>query len=322
MPAIADLMVNTHLTNFAVQYHNDKFIADKVSPVVIVPKPTGTYSEFDPEDAYKHHESLRGPDAEAQHVDWGVTDKGFLCQDYALRHFVSDKKVRAATAPIQPKKVATKMLLHDLNIGREIRVRDMVANENNYDNVMTLDDTAGKEYLDNAASKPFDLFESARELSLEDPNILVCNRQGFWTLAHHADIIGTVSGGATTQQPAKVLREKLAELLEFDEVIVGELKVKARSRKSGMATVRLWGNYMALLYVETSLSLDALSWSYTMRWKGGAGSKDGWKVREYPGYSRGGGVWIEPETCETQHVCCTGVGVLIKNPINPANALP
>ena len=125
---VGSVHIDRALTNVAVQYQNNEFIADSVMPVIRVAKKSDKYFKFKPETMFNvaavdvvGAESMPGRPAA------GLDTPGtFSCTDRALMDFISIDEELNADVPLQPRIDVTEILTNYLGLAREVRTGVLV----------------------------------------------------------------------------------------------------------------------------------------------------------------------------------------------------
>ena len=126
MPPSNELHVDAVLTNLSLKYVNEELIADMVLPIVKVVKRSNKFFVYDKKDTYKIVDSLVGPKAQPNEVDWAVGTDNYSVSDYALADYVPLEDADNADAPLDVRIDTNEFLNQWLALGREKRVADLV----------------------------------------------------------------------------------------------------------------------------------------------------------------------------------------------------
>ncbi len=107
-----EVHVDQVLTNFAVEYTEPMFVAEKLFPKVEVSKQSDKYPVYRPEEWLRIMEYERGPNAFSQEVDFSFSRDTFYCNDHALKDFVADSTLNNAAPD------ASRFLEHSKRVSR------------------------------------------------------------------------------------------------------------------------------------------------------------------------------------------------------------
>ncbi|MEC7121105.1 MAG: phage capsid protein, partial [Pseudomonadota bacterium] len=141
---------------------------------------------------------------------------------------------------------ATEALTDLVLLGREKRVADAVFGAGSYASGFkeTLSGTDQWDDYDN--SNPREQMLDVLDLPLMRPNVLVLG-QAVWTkLRQHPKLVSSVLGNSGQQ--GTITRQQLAELLEIEEVLVGQGWVNLAKPGQDPQMVRVWGKHASLIH--------------------------------------------------------------------------
>src|SRR3954449_7651985 len=114
------LGVDPMLTNVAIGYTNDDYIAELLLPSLPVAKQTGKHFIYD-RAQFRNNKTKRGMGAPSQETTLSLTTGlPYSCEDHAQKMFVTDEDVKNAIGPSDPFVDATEFVTEQLLIDREI----------------------------------------------------------------------------------------------------------------------------------------------------------------------------------------------------------
>lgn len=266
---VGSVHIDRALTNVAVQYQNNEYIADSVFPVVRVGKKSDKYFKFKPETMFNiaavdvvGAESMPGRPAA------GLDTPGtFSCTDRALMDFISIDEELNADAPLQPRIDVTEILTNYLMLAREKRIADIVFGSGNYgSNTSAL---SGSDQWSSASSDPVANILSALRTPLVRPNTMVIGVEAWDGLRTNPKILQYVLSRSSTGMgptPLMVDEATIAAAFRLNRVIVGEAKYNTAAEGATASMSYLWGKFCALIRVEPSPSpRRTQTFGYTMR---------------------------------------------------------
>lgn len=121
-PAQGDVYVSRPLQNVSVAYLQgaDRFIANRLFPVVNVQIQGGKYFLYDKHDWMRSEAKLRAPASESEGSGWRLTQDNYFANVFAV-HKDLDRETRAnAQAPINLEREASQWVTHQLYLKRDI----------------------------------------------------------------------------------------------------------------------------------------------------------------------------------------------------------
>lgn len=291
-PTPGDVHIDRPLTNLSVAFlqAREKFIADRVFPMVPVDSQSNKFFTYDRGQFWRDQMTLRAPGAESNEVGYSVTTDNYFADVWALHHDIPDQVRANADAPIRPDMESTELLMHQFLIKRE----KLWASSFFTTGVWTTDITgvnsapSGGQVLrwNVANSTPIKDIDAGRssiaKLTGYEPNVLVIGREVWEILRNHADIIDRIKYMGTNANPAVVTRQAVAQLLELDEILVaGSVENTAREGATN-AYAFINGKNALLAYRAPAPGIMTPSAGYMFAWTGytGAGA-GGQRIRKF-----------------------------------------
>ncbi len=316
MPLHSDVHVDRPLSNFAVEYRNEAFIASQVAPFVPVNNKSDTYMTYNKADKFSLPKDLRGPKDEANQITWGTSTGTYACLDRALKDFLSDAVIANSDAGINPQQRTVGLLTDLLLLGYEKRVADLVFGYGNYattGNRVTL--TGTDQFSDYAGSDPIGVIDTAKAACFVEPNTMIMGVAVYNKLKRHPALLAYVSGGATTNTPGMISLATMAEIFEIPRILIGKSKYNASMKGQTATYSKLWGSHVVVAFIDPAVTLDNLSAFKTFRWNQ-ITTDAGFKVRRYRDEKRGGGgEEIEAEMSVDEAIICEDVAYIVKDAI-------
>lgn len=256
VPTIAPFPTDPALTGIVVAYRNNKLVADRVLPRVGVGAREYKYWEFNRADAFTLPETRVGRRGKVNTTEYGGAEKTGACQWDALDAEVPVDDVNAAKAnggTYDPVNHHTMLNRELIALRREVRVAGLVFNAATYPvgNKATL---AGGDRWSDPASEPMDQLDEARDAMLMSPNVLILGRKSWRFLRKHPQIVKAVHGNDGDSGRASL--RQVAELLELDEIILGEGWVNVAKQGQPPEMVRVWGEHASLIHRNAIANTD------------------------------------------------------------------
>lgn len=277
MPTQAPFPINESLTAVALSYRNEAMIADMVLPRVPVANDAFKYFKWNRDEAFTVPDTKIGRKSEANVVEFGGTEVVDSTADYGLKDVVPVQDLRNAQGtPFDPLAMAALGTTRLMTLDRELRAAALVFGAGNYgsNNKATLSGTS--QWSDYTNSNPLSAMLTAFDAMLMRPNKLVLG-QAVWTiLRQHPRILEAIKGtGAGLNSQGTISRQQLAELLEIQEVIVGQGWVNGGKKGAAASYARCWGKFAAAIYTEPVTTTEAATtFGFTAESGGGLRVRD------------------------------------------------
>lgn len=261
-------VTNPELTAVAIAFANDpvKLIADRILPRVPVAKDF-KWTEYPAEQAFTVPDMKVGRKGQVPKVEFYGIERTASVEDFGLSTDVPNDDVDVfnrmpkASGARDPRAVATEFTTHLVNLGREIRVANTVFNTANYlaSNRVAVSSSA---YWDNPNTDIQQTVLQALDTMLVRPNVAVVGRQAWTKIRSNPQVVSAVYKNSGNK--GAVSLQAFADLLEIDEVVVGEAWVNTARRGQNATMQRVWGKNMAFLNVSPMAAQAGMpTWGYT-----------------------------------------------------------
>ena len=263
--------IQQELTAIALAYSNRSYIADMVLPRVPVGSREFKWLRFNRDEMFTVPETMVGRKGVPNEVQFGATEVAGFVKDYGLDDLVPNEDLSAAPAGYDPLGRAVEGTSELIALDREKRVADLVFNTATYPeaNRATLSGTS--QWSDYTNSDPYSAIMAARDGMLMPFNTGVIGRLAWSKLRVHPKITAALAPSATgntgtsNAQGAPATLQAVADLLELDQILVGESWINTAKPGQTATLSRVWGKHMALLHINPIASIrgNAISFGYT-----------------------------------------------------------
>lgn len=243
------------LTAIAVAYRQGNLIADQVLPRVPVDTETFRYTKYALADAFQMPDTLVGRKSAPNQIDWSSTELTDAVQDQALDTPVPNADMeawqranaagRGFVSQANPQERATKLVMQAVQNRREYRAANLVFNAASYgaSNKSTLAGTS--QWSDYANSDPLVAIMGWLDGMIMRPNIGVLGRAVATKLRMHPKVCKAVYGNNT--DAGIVPLRAIADLLELQDIYVGDAWVNTAAPGQPAVVARAWGKHAAFL---------------------------------------------------------------------------
>ena len=260
-----DIHVDALLSQMAMGYRPEGFIADMLFPVVNVGKQSDLYVEFSRADRLRRQNTLRAPGSPARKVEQEVGSATYYCNNYALK----------ASVTLEDRENADPIFLDTLINGRAQFVMDhmlldwevRLANQvNSGSNVGSYTATASA-WTGSGADPLEDIntvIDNVHFATGVRPNRMVLGLKAYNALRRNSTvrnlIFGTNNGGGypNTQQ--------ISGLFNVEQILVGGAFQNTGQEKLAESLGAIWGDNMLVYYAPNAPTIERPSFGYSMRW--------------------------------------------------------
>ena len=308
--------IQQDLTAIALAYSNRSYIADLVLPRVSVGGREFKWLEYNRDEMFTVPETMVGRKGVPNEVQFGATEKPGFVKDYGLDDLVPNEDLDAAPPGYDCLGRATEGVAELVALDRELRARDLVFNANTYPaaNRATLSGTS--QWSDFTNSDPYTAINTARDGMLMAPNIGVIGRLAWSKLKVHPKITAALAPSSTgntstsNAQGTPASLQAVADLLELDQILVGQAWVNTSKPGQTASIQRIWGKHMALLHINPIASIrgNAITFGYTAEY----GNRVSGSIPE-PKVCLRGAQRVRVGESVNEIVCASDVGYFFQN---------
>jgi hypothetical protein len=269
MPYPNSFPVTPELTAIAIAYRNKTLIADDVLPRVIVPTADFKYQLFSLAEGFTVPDTKVGRRSAPNEVVFSASEATASVVDYGLSSPVPNSDIEAANnTPYDPLGRATEQTMNLLMLDREVRAAALVFATGSYAgaNQATLSGTG--QWSDFTNSNPLSAIMDALDTMVMRPNIGVFGRATWTKLRQHPRIVEAVRGtGAGINAQGVVNRREVADLLELEDIYVGEGFLNTAKKGQTPTTSRVWGKHASFIYRDSLADASVgTTFGFTGQW--------------------------------------------------------
>lgn len=279
-PTKASVHVNTPLTNISIAYMQgtDQYVADKVFPVVPVDHASDSFYVWDLGEFTRDEAKDRAPGTESAGGEFKLSTDSYNCKVKAFHKDLAWQTVANADKQLNLETAATNYVTQKMLIAKEKQfIASFMVTSVWGESIagVASGETVGtsiRKWSDYTNSNPItDVSTYATRIASKTgfrPNKLVMARDVYDALKNHPDILDRINGGATTGQPAIVIKQLIAALFEVDEILVMDAIVNTAKEGQTASYSFLGAGTMLLVYAAPSPSQMMPSGGYTFSWDG------------------------------------------------------
>lgn len=242
-------VINPVLCAVAVAYSNGRMIADQVLPRVPVDAEQFKYLKYPAGEFFTVPDTKVGRKGQPNQVEFSGTETPASTDDHGLDDPVPNKdRANAASQPGLPDPLnrATMGLTELIVLAREVRAANLVFDANQYAVANKVALAGVSQWSDYANSDPIPAITTAFDAMIMRPTIGVFGRASWTRLSQHPKVCKAIFGNNT--DAGIVTRRQVADLLELDDILVGEGWVNTARKGQPVNMVRVWGKHAAFLH--------------------------------------------------------------------------
>ena len=261
-----DLHIDKLLSEFAMGYRPDGFIADMIFPSVTVGKQSDLYPVFDRGDRLRQQDTKRAPGTRAKRVVENVGSDTYFASNYALDAGVTiEDKVNADPILASDKAMSkTRLILDHLMLDWEIRVATQVNNTSNVGSSAAVNSGWG------GAGDPLGdmntAIDNVRYSNGKKVTHIVFGPAAWDSFRRDSTVRDLINGA--NNGGGYVSEADVAQLLQVSNILVGDAFKNTAEEGQGEALSEVWGDNVLLYHAPQSASFDDPSFGYSIRWQG------------------------------------------------------
>lgn len=259
--------VDPKLTAVAVGYRNADYIADQVIPRAIVPGRTYKWWEYPVDESFSTGDTKVGRTGRVNEIEFRAADREGGVDDYGLEDPIPQEDINTgATIGYDPRTHATERLADYIALGRELRAAKLLFSAATYVAGQKIQLATAADRWDDPTSDPVDDILTGLDACLVRPNIAVMGHKVWSKLRRHPKIAKAIN--ANSGDEAVATRRAVADLLEVQDIVVGQSRLNTARKGQPAALSRVWGNHCALIYRNPTFSFRApdLTFAATAQW--------------------------------------------------------
>lgn len=260
--ANSPLIIVPKLSAVAIKYRQKNFIADQIMPRVMVDAQEFIYAKDRMADWITPVETSVGRTGKVNELANSQQDPTYLAtQDNGLDERVPNRD--GMNGPNESALMrATQRVMSLVELRREQRVSTIVTTAGNYAFSTTLSGTS--QWSDYLGSNPIDALLTELDKPFMRPNKIIMGRAVWTKTCMHPKVIEAAFWAGA--QAGKVSQSQVAQLLEVDEIIVGDGWYNSAAKGQTLVQTRLWGKFCAGIYQSEADQIDPQggnSWGFT-----------------------------------------------------------
>jgi len=303
-----DLHIDQVLSEMAIGYRPEGFIADMIFPTVTVQHQSGLYSVFNRGDRTRVENTQRSPGTLARRVTEAIGSASYYAKNYALATAV----VLEDKANADPGVIATLLngkatfILDKLLMDWELRVARQVTSGTNVGSSSAV--TSAWNGAGNPIGNINTAIDNVRYSNGVRPNRIVMGLAAWQSFRRDSNvrnlIFGTNNGGGypNTQQAAA--------LLDVDQIHIGGAFQNSAQEGQSESLSAVWNDSVLVYYAPSTPMIERPSFGYNFRWA--APGLPNMQVERHPYDSKYKSEDIEAGYYQDEKITGSSYGFLLK----------
>jgi hypothetical protein len=269
-----ELHIDTHLTNLAINYRPQNFIADQIAPIVPVDKESNSYPIFSRFENFAIEDTTRSRGTEAKKVTRSVSSANYLARNYALGFDVTVEDLANMDAAFRGELDlgAAKYLVGKLGLDMERRVLTLATNTAAVSSVFVpssawnVTGTAATPGGD-PFSQVMQMIEQVQGFTGQRPNSILIGWKAWNYMRRNYNMRNLING--VNNRGGTVTRDQVASIFEVDRFLVSEAlwhTANENAVNSGQLTANPMTDKLLVYYAPMAPSREDPSFMYSFRW--------------------------------------------------------
>jgi len=266
-----DLHIDVPLSNVAIAYQPQGFIAEDLAPIVPVTKQSDAYPVWTVADAFRTEDDYRAPKTEANVIEFSVNSDKFFADNYALKDSISYEDLTNADAQwlITERSWRAESIKTKLTLNWEKRVALQCTSGSN---VGSYSATASG-WTDYTNATPLDDIQTGINNVLDatgvKPNRIVFGEYAWRHFRENTAIQNRLFGTAGANNDGRIVKQaQVASLLEVEKILVGRAYYNTTEENQTASLSQLWNDNVLIYYAPMTPRKDVPSFMYSFRWNG------------------------------------------------------
>jgi len=264
-----DVHIDVPLSNVAIAYRPEGFIADQLFPIVSVKKQSDGYYVWDIADAYRRENALRAPGTEANVIERSVSSGTYFAKNYALKDRIPYEDIENADAGFifVERGSRAEFIKDKLYLDWEYRVASTMTSGSNVGSYSAV----ASAWSDRANAAPVSDINTAIQV-VEDmtgmrPNSIAFGRYAWRQFRESDQVIGRLFGDGTNGKDARVVNQAMVKsLFEVERVLIGGGYINSADEGQTETLAQIWNDNVVVYYAPLTPRKDKPSFAYSFRW--------------------------------------------------------
>jgi len=273
MPEVSQVHIDAALTNVCVAYSNPNFLADLIAPPVAVRKQSDRYFIYDTaREKFRSSSDRRAPGAEANEVDFALSDDSYYCEDHALASAIPDEERENADPPIQPEIDRTEFLLEKILLNKEIALADRIRTGADIPGETLSGNSQWSDYTNSDPVAEVETHKATIQEAVQVvPNTLVLPYDVYAKVRLHPKVTDRTQYVRLGPADPAVL----ATLFDVERVLVARAVKNIAAPGQTADLDYVWGKDAFLCYIPSRPAPKRVAFAYTFVWTLAPGSVSG-----------------------------------------------
>lgn len=266
-PTSSDVHVDRPLSNIAIGYKNQAYVADSIFPVVPVEKESDLYFVWTKDFWFRNTVELRAPGDTYPEGGLELSTTSYFAKMYHQGFPLNDEEIANQDEAVELAQTGAEWIADQFLLNREIKISGDIFATGKWDTDKTL--SGANQWDDYASSDPIGDVDLGKQTIQKStgrvPNRMLMGQEVMDILKQHPLLLDKFKHTSVGILSA----EQVADALNIEKILVGASVQNTANEGATFAGAYIWGKSALLLYVAQGVpSKRTPTAGLTFAWKG------------------------------------------------------
>ena len=264
-----DVHIDVPLSQIAIAYRPEGFIADQICPIVPVNKQSDGYYVWDIADAYRIEDTARAPGTEANVIQRSVSSGTYFAKNYALKDRIPYEDIANSDAGgiFLERQSRAEFIKDKLYLDWESRVARAVTSGTNCGSYSSVDSS----WTVYANATPINDINTAinniQDVTGQKPNSIIFGGYAWRHFSNCTQVLDRLFGSVGAGPNGRLITEDLIKtLFGFERVLIGGAYKNTTDEGQTQSLSGIWHDNVLVYYAPLTPRKDKPSFMYGFRW--------------------------------------------------------
>lgn len=261
MPAPRSTYVNPLLTNIYIGYGGEQnYIAGQLFPTLLVDKETGIYFVRDKENLRAPADARRGEFSRANRVTNTLTQATYTLEEKSLEHAISERVMRNAQDPFDPKKNGIMLVADKLKLDKEIDLYNTLIGAS----LPGLDTSNSWSTISTDIAGQIRTGRNAIQIATgKKANVAVLSKTSLDSLLKNTAFLDSIKYVSQVNEAS--LRNAIAAYFDVETVYIADAVYNTAKEGQNDSLSYIWSDVCLLAYVNPNPAIESTSAGYELK---------------------------------------------------------
>lgn len=263
-----DVHLDVPLSNVAIAYKPEGFIADQLFPIVQVPKQSDAYYIWNIADVFRVEPTLRAPGTPANIIEMSVSSGTFFCKNYALKTRTPYEDIQNADAGFiwTERSARAEHVKDKLYLDWEYRAALMMTSGANCGSYSAVQSAWSGSGGDPIADINYAM-NWVQDATGQRPNSMVMGNYAWRVLRENTAMLNKFFGTAGASTTGRLVTPDMVKgLFDLERLVIGGAYRNTTQEGQTASLSQIWNDNLVVYYAPLAARKDKPSYGYSFRW--------------------------------------------------------